>query len=461
MGLRGVNDSQKHPEVQPEAPALGRVGGRAGTSRSAWRSIAGAQESGLVAVIALMVIALWFAAPVKQRTETVALGPADTQVEEGNAFIVTWADGRTQRFAKGEGWVLEPTVRNYPAGTIVEPDEGGFRITRPGREASILEGDWRRENLDGGGIRMHQERLIQNRRYNTFLNSDNVVSVLESSSYYAIMAVGMAGIIVMGGIDLSIGAIYCLAAVVGSLILRKMGSDAPWITAVPTALVVCCGVGAICGAINGLGTVLLRVHPFIITLGMMSVFRGVAFLLTEGASITGIPASVTSGFIRVPIFGFQIMPILLTLLVAIIGTVLFARTVFGRRTFAIGGNETAAKYAGVPVGRVKVLLFAFAGALAGLAAVIYLGRFGAADSGAGRGDELAVIAAAVVGGCSLSGGRGSALGAVLGAVIIALIRNATTILNVPSSWTEVVLGLTIIVAVVVDQAKHRLGRGKR
>jgi ribose/xylose/arabinose/galactoside ABC-type transport system permease subunit len=298
-----------------------------------------------------------------------------------------------------------------------------------------------------------------------------LLSVLTSSTYYAIMAVGITGVIVMGGIDLSVGSIYCLAAVVGAMMLRAMGMEggslagtSAWLV-VPLTFLVCAGVGAACGLVNGLGTVLLRVHPFIITLGTMSIFRGLAYLFSSGESVTGFPAQIGAGFVRhtlpTPFGPVEMVPLLLTVIVTVVGAVVFSRTVFGRRTYAIGGNETAARYAGVPVGSIKVWLFVLCGVAAGLAALIQLGRYGAADSTAGRGDELRVIASAVVGGASLAGGRGSAVGAVLGAIIIALINNATIILDVPPSWTDVVLGMTIVVAVVVDQTKQRLARARK
>jgi ribose/xylose/arabinose/galactoside ABC-type transport system permease subunit len=144
------------------------------------------------------------------------------------------------------------------------------------------------------------------------------------------------------------------------------------------------------------------------------------------------------------------------LLVAGAGMFILARTVFGRRVYAIGGNETAAKYAGIPVARIKVLVFTLAGLLAGLSAAMYIGYFGAAESNAGAGYELKVIAAAVIGGASLSGGRGSAVGAVLGAIMVQLIDNGMIILGIDQSYNQIVMGTAIILAVAVDQAKLRL-----
>jgi ribose transport system permease protein len=188
----------------------------------------------------------------------------------------------------------------------------------------------------------------------------------------------------------------------------------------------------------------------------MAIYRGVAFVITEGQSIGGFPDSFTRGGFKAEILGVNPVPMVVMLLVALAGAVVLSRTVFGRRTYAIGGNETAARYAGVPVGRVKVLWYLIAGVLTGLSAAIFLGYLGAASSDAGSGYELRVIAAAVVGGASLSGGRGSAIGAVLGALVIQLIENGILVLHINSNYTNIVIGLSIIVAVIVDQAKHRL-----
>jgi ribose transport system permease protein len=188
----------------------------------------------------------------------------------------------------------------------------------------------------------------------------------------------------------------------------------------------------------------------------MAVYRGIAFVLTKGQSIGDFPQAYTLGFFKYQAFDVNPVPMLFMIAVAVAGALVLRQTVFGRRTFAIGGNETAGRYAGVPVGRVKVLLYAIGGLLAGLAAAMRLGYYGAVSSDAGSGYELDVIAAAVVGGASLSGGRGSALGAMLGAVVIQLIENGIVVLEIDSNYKLIIIGLAIIVAVVVDQTKNRL-----
>jgi ribose transport system permease protein len=220
-------------------------------------------------------------------------------------------------------------------------------------------------------------------------------------------------------------------------------------------LLVCLVVGAFCGWLNGTMIVGLKVHPFIITLGTMAAYRGVTALPTQAQSVGNFPESF-QGFIKQDFSGITPVPVLIMMVVCLAGVFVLSRTVLGRQIYAIGGNETAASYAGIPVGKVKRIVYTMMGALAGLSAYVYLGYFGGAEPAAGTGYELKAIAAAVIGGASLSGGRGSALGAVLGAILVQLIDNAMVMLQIDQSYNNVVLGGAIIVAVVLDQLKSRL-----
>lgn len=306
-----------------------------------------------------------------------------------------------------------------------------------------------RENAEGAFVQRRVE-------VNKFLELGNLVLLAKDASFFAIMAVGMTAVIVMGGIDLSVGSIYALAAILGAMALRKIDPSASMLVSVPVGVGVCCAVGAVCGAANGAMVVGLRVHPFIITLGTMTVLRGLVFLLTTGQSIVGFPSSFTSGFFKHSFAGVEPVPVAVMAAMVVLGAAVLKHTVLGRRVFAIGGNETAAGYAGVPVGRVKIVTFTICGMLAGLSAAVYLGYLGAASPDAGNGYELPVIAATVIGGASLSGGKGSALGAMLGAILTQMITNAMIIFDVDSNYTNVVMGSAIIAAVVLDQAKSRL-----
>lgn len=425
---------------------------------------------------------------------------ANSAREESGSIIAT-VNGVERRFATAEGWEL----RGSPESPILQ------RTTRVSK----------------------------------FLNIENLVQVMKYASYIAIMAVGITAVIAMGGIDLSIGSIYALAALMGGLTLRynwdagwpkptlggeggALGSSGAWFgllavgallvavggffgksrsralspglsrqaqagillavgalalayaawrffaamrdgvdvntprstlgvfASVPIAIAVCCLVGAAAGLLNGVMIVGLRVHPFIITLGTMAAYRGLVALPTQSQSVGTFPTSFTEGFWQAKIGTVDPVPAIVAIIVALAGMFVLSRMVLGRRVFAIGGNEVAATYAGIPVGRVKVTVYTIMGALAGLSGCVYLGCFGAWEPKAGDGYELQVIAAAVIGGASLSGGRGSALGAILGAILVQLLDNGMAILGIDPSYNKIVMGVAIIVAVVLDQAKARL-----
>lgn len=292
-----------------------------------------------------------------------------------------------------------------------------------------------------------------------FLNKENLVLQTTAASYIAIMAVGMTAVIVLAGIDLSVGSIYALAALLGAMAVNALGKEASTAWMVAVGVLVCGGSGAAMGFLNGFGSVALRVHPFVITLGTMAMYRGIVFVISGGQTASLVSERLQTRFFKAEFAGVYPTPTLIMLGVALAGMFVLRRTVFGRQVFAIGGNETAARYAGIAVGRVTVLVYSIAGALAGLSGLIYLGYFASAENNAGNGYELTVIAAAVIGGASLTGGRGSAVGAVLGAILVQLIDNGMVILGVDQSYNKIVMGAAIIVAVVVDQAKSRVMKG--
>jgi len=298
---------------------------------------------------------------------------------------------------------------------------------------------------------------------NDFWNSHTLVQTATDASFFAIMAVGATVVIISGGIDLSVGAIYALSGVAGALLLRAAG-PLPDTATVLLALAACAGVGLACGIVNGALVVGLKVHPFIVTLGTMWVLRGIAFVATRAESIL-VPASLT-GFAKAPLGlggGLYPVPMLLMLAVTVVGALYLTRTVPGRHVFAFGGNLEASRFAGLPLGRIQVGVFAVSGLTAGLAAFLGAGFYGSVSSGDAQGYELYVIAAAVVGGASLVGGRGSAFGAMLGALLIVLFRQSIRTLRFDQNYEWIVVGCAIIVAVVVDQwsaraAARRLSR---
>jgi ribose/xylose/arabinose/galactoside ABC-type transport system permease subunit len=455
------------PGAQPGAepgPALRGAAKR----RPWWVRLLLAQEVGLVLVIAVMMTGLTLATPSIAKPEGELVKRATQPVVTQDTITYEAADGRTVTRARADGWVVSPRGANFRVERkeFTAPLNPAPQLQGAGEDARFVVGATSYSARDGWGLATTPEgqtRLERDPRVNKFFNRDNLVIVATSASFYAIMAVGLTMIIILGGIDLSVGAIYALAAVVGAYVLNQMASGAasagdsvPTWMALSVGVGLCCLVGMACGLVNGAASVGLGVHPFIITLGGMGVYRGLAFVTTEGLSIGDLPAGY-GDTMRTRVAGVEVVPTMVMLGVGLLFALVFSRTVFGRRMFAIGGNETAAKYAGVPVGRVKVIIFMLSGLLAGLSASVALGKYGSASSADGTGYELDVIAAAVVGGASLSGGRGSALGAILGAIIIQLINNGFESLGINPNYKQIVIGLAIVLAVLIDQAKHRFG----
>lgn len=301
----------------------------------------------------------------------------------------------------------------------------------------------------------HADR-VTGEMVNNFWNSYTLVQMLTDASFFAIMAVGATLVIISGGIDLSVGSIYALAGVTMALVLRAVGpmGDAPTVL---LGLGVCVGVGLLAGVLNGALVVGLRVHPFIITLGTMWVLRGVAFVVSRAESIL-VPEPLTE-LAKAPLGlegGLYPIPMLSMVAVTVLGSLYLNRTVMGRHIFAFGGNLEASRFAGLPLNRIQVGVFAVSGLTAGIAAFLGASFYGSASSGDAQGYELYVIAAAVVGGASLVGGKGSAVGAMLGAVLIVLIRQSIRTLHLDQNYEWIIIGCAIIFAVVVDQWSTRM-----
>jgi ribose transport system permease protein len=291
---------------------------------------------------------------------------------------------------------------------------------------------------------------------NNFLNSYTLIQTATDASFFAVMAVGATIVIISGGIDLSVGSIYALSGVAMAMLLRAMGPMGAAST-VLVGLAACVGTGLACGLLNGALVVGLRVHPFIVTLGTMWMLRGIAFVATRAESIL-VPTpltAVTKASLGLG-GGLYPVPMLTMLVLTALGRVYLTRTAMGRRIFAFGGNLEASRFAGLPLSRIQIGVFAVSGLTAGLAAFLGAGFYGSVSSGDGQGYELYVIAAAVVGGASLLGGKGSALGAMLGALLIVLIRQSIRTLHFDQNYEWIVIGCAIIVAVVVDQWSTRV-----
>jgi ribose/xylose/arabinose/galactoside ABC-type transport system permease subunit len=282
-----------------------------------------------------------------------------------------------------------------------------------------------------------------------FLTVSNLLNVLEQTSINAIVAVGMTLVIISGGIDLSVGSVL---AVSGIALARALEAGLPAPVAIGLALI----VGSCAGLINGLLVSYGRLPPFIATLGMMSVARGAALMLAEGRPISGFGegfrALATSRVLMIP------SPVIITAVIYILAHFVLSRTVFGRATYAIGGNEEAARLSGVPVWFHKTMVYGVAGLTSAAAAVILTARLNSAQPTAGTMYELDAIAATVIGGTSLLGGEGTLMGALIGALIMGVLRNGLNLLNVSSFFQQVVIGVVIIGAVLIDMGLKRRRR---
>lgn len=294
-------------------------------------------------------------------------------------------------------------------------------------------------------------------RWPSFLKADNLLNIANQIAVIAILAAGMTLVIIAGGIDLSVGSLIALSAVLATLLIRRFaGAEA----ATPAGMVAC-GLAAIVacgvvGALSGLVVTAFAVPSFIVTLGVMMMASGAAFLVTEGESVYQLPDRFVWLGRGADLAGIPNAVVLTVLLYAAVHFVL-TRTAFGRYVYAVGGNAEAARLAGVRVSLVIVLVFAISGLLAGLGGVVMASQLKSGSPTYGQMYELYVIAAVVVGGTSLSGGEGNVLGTLLGALLIAVIQNGMNLTGVESYTQRVVLGAIIVGAVLLDRLKRRSG----
>ena len=302
-------------------------------------------------------------------------------------------------------------------------------------------------------------------RWPVFLTRQNLLNVANQIVVVAILSAGLTFVILTGGIDLSVGSLVALAAVVATRLVRDRFGGA---AAGPGALVACAFAGialsALIGAASGGAVVRFRLPPFIATLAVMQVASGLAFLLAEGRSIYELPDVSTWLGRGTGIFGLPHAVALMALVFAA-SHVLLTRTVLGRQLYAVGGNEQAARLSGVPVGRVKLFAYTVSAALAGLGGIVMASQLKSGAPTYGASYELYAIAAVVVGGASLNGGQGNVIGTLIGtligALIIAVINNGMNLTGVESYTQKVVLGLVILGAVLLDRLKQRLPGGSR
>jgi ribose transport system permease protein len=280
-----------------------------------------------------------------------------------------------------------------------------------------------------------------------FLSAGNLAGVARQTAVITIIAMGMTMVMVAGGIDLSVGSVMALAGVAGA---SAMVAGAPVVAGVAA----CVAAGAACGLANGAAITALRIPPFIVTLGAMGIYRGVALLSTDGKAVVGLPSSF--GYLAEgQLFGVVPVPLVVVVAVALATHFVLASTRPGRYCYAIGSNVEAARYAGVRVSRYQIMFYVILGALAGLAGAIESARLVTGQPTAGEGYELRVIAAVVIGGGSLSGGQGTVTGTIIGALIMGVLSNGANLLDITAFTQQVIVGAVIILAVTFDEFQRR------
>ena len=280
-----------------------------------------------------------------------------------------------------------------------------------------------------------------------FLSADNLYNIGVQTSYTAVIAIGVTLVIITAGIDLSVGSVAALSGVVGVVLMAKAG--------VPVVLAILGGilVGAACGLVNGLLVSVAGLNPFIATLGMLSVARGMVYIPTNAKSVFGAPDSFR--LLGQGVIGSIPIPIIVVAVVAVAGYIVLARTKLGRYAYAMGSNREAARLSGIPIRRYLTVVYVISGALAGFGGMIASSQVASGQPNFGIGLELDAIAAAVIGGASLFGGQGTVVGTLIGAFLIALIRNGSVLLDVNIYYQQVIIGVVIWVAVLWDQYRRR------
>jgi ribose transport system permease protein len=288
--------------------------------------------------------------------------------------------------------------------------------------------------------------LLLGWRVPAFWSRENLLGIGVQSAVILILAIAQTLVIIAGGIDLSVGSVVALAGTVAALAMSRGMPPLP-------ASLLGLAAGAGVGGFNGAVVAGARMPSFIVTLGTLGMARGLALILTDGTNVSDLPAGfMTLGqgrLVGVP------MPILCVLAVALVAHLLLARTRFGRYCYAMGSNQQAARLSGVAVQRWTVLVFVLSGLLSGLGGIIQTSRLGIGQPTTGEGFELDAVAAAVIGGASLAGGEGHIAGTMVGALLMAVLRNGGNLLNLPPFWQQFIIGAMIIVAVLYDHLRRR------
>ncbi|WP_428486908.1 ABC transporter permease [Rhodopila sp.] len=279
----------------------------------------------------------------------------------------------------------------------------------------------------------------------SFLSTSNITNILRQVSINALIAVGMTFVILTGGIDLSVGAVMALAGTLAAGLMSHGGSAA-------LGLLACIGAGVGFGAANGAFVAIARMPPIIVTLATMGIARGLALIYTGGYPVSGLPDWI--GFFGSGTVLSVQMPIVMMVMVYLIGWVLLERTPFGRYVFAIGGNETATRLSGVRVVRAKLMVYVISGLTTAIAAIVLTGRLMSGQPNAGNGFELDAIAAVVLGGTSIAGGRGSLIGTLIGALLLGVLNNGLNMVGVDPYVQNVIKGGIILLAIYIGRDRR-------
>lgn len=279
-----------------------------------------------------------------------------------------------------------------------------------------------------------------------FLTTNNIISLVQQITINMFIALAMTLVIITGGIDLSVGSIVALTGSITVGLIVQNGIS------IPIAIIIGLAIGLFVGLINGLIITNFKLPPFIVTLATMNVARGISYIYTGGSSIRITNESFTNlGTAR--LFGIIPIPILYMLVFVILFSILLSKTKFGTYVYAIGGNREAARLSGINTSKTEIYVYVISGIMAAFAGIILAARMYSGQPSVGQGYEMDAIAASVLGGVSMAGGKGNISGTVFGAIVIGIVSNGLNLLGISSFWQLVVMGIIIIVAVIVDSQK--------
>jgi ribose transport system permease protein len=315
-------------------------------------------------------------------------------------------------------------------------------------------------DVQQGSPTLADTRVVWAERYRwpAFLTRDNLLNVAKKNVVIGVIAVGMTMVIITGGIDLSVGSLAALSAVVAAWLIAGHGGRDAGLGVMLVASLAAVGLCAAAGSFSGAMVTWFKVPPFVVTLAMMWVASGIAYIICRGESIGDVPKAYDRLGMGADLLGIP-NALVLMLVVFVLGHLLMSRTALGRHVYAIGGNRQAARLSGIRVNRVLLIVYTISGALAGLGGVMLASQFKSGSANWGRMYELYAIAAVVVGGTSLAGGAGKVFGTLIGVFTMAVVQNAMNLLEISSYAQYVVLGMIVLAVVLLDTVKRQGLRG--